>query len=219
MRGTRSSAKVNFQCCLCRTSSSSHEALCSTRCAQASSRRSCTCYEGLPSHQTVARKPNAMLLLVDKHRFFWQRFANHCDDIVIAALVMHGGATGGNATQNTPEAFCASVCNGKMQNETTTLQAQVVQLLFKLLQSGPPLTQPRSVKCESEGRVTANVELCNPVIREHGIKKKTNMTFQWLEVARRGLVCGFQWVGVAGQCVCVFFFFFENVISRHETRL
>ena len=55
LRGAWSSAKVNFQFCLCRTSSSSCEARCSTLCAKASSGRSCTCYEGLASHQTVAR--------------------------------------------------------------------------------------------------------------------------------------------------------------------
>ena len=95
---------------------------------------------------------------------------------------MHGGATNGNATQNFQKAFGAMVCNGKIQNETTTLQSQLMQLPFKLLQSGPPLTRAHSVIRESEGGDTANVELCNHVIREHGILKKTNMTFQWLEV-------------------------------------
>ena len=44
---------------------------------------------------------------------FWQRFAHQCDDIVIAALLMHGGATGGNATLNHPKAFCALRQNAK----------------------------------------------------------------------------------------------------------
>ena len=113
-----------------------------------------------------------MLLLLDKHRFLWQRYLHHCEDIVVAALVMHGGATGGNATQNFQKAFGAMVYNSKIQNETTTLQSQPMQLLFKLLQSGSPLTQAHSVTRESEGGDTANMELCNPVIREHGIKKK-----------------------------------------------
>ena len=82
------------------------------------------------------------------------------------------------------------VCNGKIQNETTTLQSQLMQLLFILLQSGPPLTQAHSVIRESEGGDTAIVELCNPVIREHGIQT-TNMTFQWLEVGRCGFVVAF----------------------------
>ena len=59
--------------------------------------------------------------------------------------------------------------NGKIQNETTTLQSQLMQLLFKLLRSGPPRTQVHSVIGESEGGDTASLELCNPVIGEHGI--------------------------------------------------
>ena len=132
LRATRSSAKINPSFCLCPTSSSSCEARCSTHCAKASSRSSSTCYEGLPSHQTVARTTcnapscrQAPLLLV-----------HLCNDIVIAALLTHGGAT---QQKKTPKAVCAFVCNGKMQNETTTLQSQLMHALFKLLQSGPPL--------------------------------------------------------------------------------
>ena len=79
MRGTRSRAKVNFQFCLCRTFSSSYEACCSTRCAKASSRTACQVIKLLLAQ-------HAMFLLVDKHRFFWQRFVHHCDDIVIALV-------------------------------------------------------------------------------------------------------------------------------------
>ena len=45
------------------------------------------------------------------------------------------------------------------------VRSQLMQLLFKLLQCGPPLTQPHSVICEREGGVTANVELCNTALQ------------------------------------------------------
>ena len=82
---------------------------------------------------------------------------------------MHGGATGGNATENPPKAFCDFVCNGKIQNERRTRLQQLEERLHQLRLQRPSLSQLHSVICEREGGDTANVELCNPVIREIGI--------------------------------------------------
>ena len=115
---------------------------------------------------------HAMLLLVDKHRFFGNAFCTATTSSSLLSCCMEAQRV---ATQHKTlqRLFGAFVCSGTMQNETTTLQSQLMQLRFKLLQPGPPLTQAHSVLCESEGRVTAEVELCNPVIREHGMKKRT----------------------------------------------
>ena len=98
-----------------------------------------------------------------------------------------------------------------MQNETTTLQSQLVQLRFKLLQPGPPLTQAHSVTCESEGRVTAKVELCNPwhpeacngdvllahlpknalAVEEPGCARKAGgLALRWRSSCRRSMASG-----------------------------
>ena len=73
------------------------------------------------------------------------------------------------------------------------MQSQLVQLLFKLLQSGPPLTRAHSVIREGEGGDTANVGLCNPVIRERGKKRSVALSgSEWLDSGFWKTECGFQ---------------------------
>ena len=122
--------------------------------------------------------------------------------------------------KNCRKASCAFGCNGKMQSDATTLQSQLKEVLFKLLQFGPPLTQPHSVTCERESkshRECGTVQPCHPrtwnVENEHNFSVARNGSlwlfltflsfFEWfdsgLRVARSGST-------VAREC-----FFLKNV--------
>ena len=116
-------------------------------------------------------------------------------------------------TQNPPKDVCAFVCNGKMQNDTTTLQSQLMHVLFKLLQpSSNPTTQ-----CNMRERAQSHRECrtpCHPRTLVFFSKKKKNgrdisvarsgstVAFsgsEWLDSGLLKSKCGFRWLGLTRQ--------------------
>ena len=81
---------------------------------------------------------HAMLFLVDKNRFFWQRFLNQYEktsSLFSWCMEAQRVATQHKTLQNF---LCIFVCNSTTQNETAS---QLMQLLFKLLSTHRPMRE------------------------------------------------------------------------------